>query len=79
MVVLWSLSMEEEVSRSEPVVLSGEEKLRLCLVCGLGERGPGDYCKHQKIKWKGEREKEKEGRERKEGREGIGREGIGRG
>ena len=39
--------MEEEVSRSEPVVLSGEEKLRFCLVCGLGERGPGDYCKHQ--------------------------------
>ena len=63
--------MEEEVSRSEPVVLSGEEKLRFCLVCGLGERGPGDYCKHQRMKWRGE--VEKEGRERKEGREGIGR------
>lgn len=53
LVVLWSLSMEEEVSRSEPMVLSGEEKLRL-LVCGLGERGPGDYCKHEKMKGRGE-------------------------
>lgn len=56
LIVLWSLSMEEEVSRSEPVVLSGEEKLRL-LVCGLGERGPGDYCKHEKMKGRRERER----------------------
>ena len=57
LIVLWSLSMEEEVSRSEPVVLSGEEKLRLLLVCGLGERGPGDCCKHEKMKGRGERER----------------------
>ena len=54
------------MSRSEPVVLSGEEKLRL-LVCGLGERGPGDCCKHEKMKGRGSEKKRVETRRRREG------------